>query len=226
MAVDEQGPVRAVEGGWPRRHQPRRHDGDVERARVQRGLWRRRRRHAHALSRTRHGGLRRSQAAGGRGRQGVLLFERHGGDAVAPLAGRDRRQGQGAGVAAHRAVRAARHAQRGARDRRSRAPSSARPTSTRRRATGRASASSCCRTGCGTATRSCRPASSTGCGSRHRPRKSTARGSCGSRHRATRRTPAPASRPACPRTPTGWKAMTDRRSPSFPRSNWWWCGSA
>ncbi|MGY3331781.1 hypothetical protein ACVILI_004798 [Mesorhizobium sp. USDA 4775] len=60
----------------------------------------------------RHGGLCRIKTAGGRGRQSIFLFERHGGDAVAALAGRDRRQGEGADMAAHGAVRAARHAQR------------------------------------------------------------------------------------------------------------------
>lgn len=89
----------------------------------------------------------------------------------------------------------------------------------------RVSASSCCRAGSGTARTSCRPVSSTGCGSLHRPRRSMAGAKCGSRHRAMRKTPAPASRPACPRIPTGWKGMTGRPSPSFPQNSWWWCGS-
>ena len=70
---------------------------------VQRGLWRRHRCDAHALSRARHGGLRRGQAAGRPGRQGFQLFERHVADAVAAVAGCGRRRG--AVLAADDAVR-------------------------------------------------------------------------------------------------------------------------
>ena len=68
---------------------------------------------------------------------------------VAALAGRGRRRG--AGLAEAGAVRSDRHDAAPCWRRMRAAPSSARPISMRRRATGRASASSCCRTASGTA---------------------------------------------------------------------------
>ena len=59
------------------------------------------------------------KAACRRGRQGLLLFERHDGDAVAAVAGPGRRR-DGARLAARTAVRADRHDQRGHGDRRAR----------------------------------------------------------------------------------------------------------